>query len=891
MAQFPVRFIILLVAFVLILLFSGDLLSLYVDALWFKEVQYYPVFLKTLLTKIVLGLLHGLVFFILLYSNLSLAHRYRPVLRAFQEELDPLGPLLKPIILGGSFLLSLIVGFQGSTRWSDYLLFTHAVPFGTEDPLFKRDLGFYVFRFPFMAYAQGWFSSSLMMILLLCAVLYFYRQGLRIDPQGIFVDRAPRRHLAILGGIYLFLMSWSYYLDLYRLLYSTRGVVFGAVYADVYAKLPALWILLVLSLVAGGLLMIAGFRRGWFLPGLALGSLITVHLVGGSIIPDMLHRFQVAPNEIMMERPYIQHNIQATRFAYSLHRIDSEEFPAADDLTLADLAKNELTIKNIRLWEHRPLLATYQQLQQIRTYYNFVDVDNDRYIIDGAYRQIMLSPRELSYKNLPSRIWINEHLTYTHGYGVTLGPVSRISKEGLPEFFIKDIPPIATTNIVVKRPEIYYGEIPNDYVFVKTKALEFDYPAGAENVYTNYQGKGGVPIGSFLHKLAFATYFGSLKIILSNDITAESRIMYLRQIEQRVKKITPFIAYDDDPYLVITQEGRLVWILDGYTTTDKIPYSQPLEGLGNYIRNSVKATVDAYDGTLNFYIGDPEDPIIRAYSTVFPGLFQPLDQMPEDLQNHLRYPQDFFKVQAHMYSVYHMEDPQIFYNKEDLWNIPQKENRDMEPYYTVMKLPGEKKEEFILLIPFTPAKRDNLSAWLAARTDPPHYGKLIVYIFPKQKLIFGPRQVENIINQDAFISQQLTLWSQQGSQVIRGNVLVIPVEDSLLYVSPLYLASSSAGSLPELRRVITAYGNQLVMEENLEASLNSLFGGRPLTPQTGIRETRPPTQSIQQLATSALELYRQSQSFLKEGRWSEYGEAIKKFEETLRELANKVKKE
>jgi uncharacterized membrane protein (UPF0182 family) len=891
MGHSPVKSVILLVTFVLLLLFSGDLLSLYVDALWFKEVQYYPVFLKTLLTKLALGLIHGLAFFILLYPNLSLAQRYRPAVRVAQEELDPLGPFLKPIILGGSFLLSLIIGFQGSTRWSAYLLFSHAVSFGMEDPLFKKDLAFYVFQFPFLTYVQGWLSSTLMMILLLCTVLYFYRQGVRMDPQGIFVDRAPRRHLVILGGIYLFLLSWSYYLDLYRLLYSTRGVVFGAVYADVNARLPMLWVLLVLSLVAGALLIIAGFRRGWFLPGLAVGSLIIVHIVGGSIVPDMLHRFQVAPNEIMMERPFIQHNIQATRFAYNLHRIDSQEFPASDDLTPADLAKNELTTKNVRLWEHRPLLATYQQLQQIRTYYNFVDVDNDRYVIDGEYRQIMLSPRELSYKNLPSRIWINEHLTYTHGYGVTLGPVSRISKEGLPEFFIKDIPPIATTNIAVQRPEIYYGEIPNDYVFVKTKALEFDYPSGAENVYTNYQGKGGVPASSFLRKLAFATYFGSLKIILSNDITAESRIMYSRHIAQRVRKVTPFIVYDEDPYMVITQEGRLVWILDGYTTTDKIPYSQPLERLGNYIRNSVKATVDAYDGTLNFYIGDPEDPIIRAYSTIFPGLFQPLDQMQADLRDHLRYPQDFFKVQAHMYSTYHMEDPQIFYNKEDLWNIPQKDNRDMEPYYTIMKLPGEKKEEFILLIPFTPSKRDNLSAWMTARTDAPHYGKLIVYVFPKQKLIFGPRQVENRINQDAYISQQLTLWSQQGSQVIRGNVLVIPVENSLLYVSPLYLASSAAGSLPELRRVITAYGNRLVMEENLEAALNSLFGRQPLMSQRQAGEVRPPAQSIQQLVSLAQDLYRQSQNLLKEGRWSEYGEAIKKFEETLRELANRIKKE
>jgi len=891
MGRSPIRVAVLLVLFVLFLLFSGDLLSLYMDALWFKEIQYYPVFLKTLTTKLLMGLAHGLVFFVILYPNLSLAQRYQPGLRLFQEQQDPLGPFWKAILLGGSLLLALIIGFQGSTQWKDYLLFTHSVPFGMEDPLFKKDLDFYVFRFPFITHLQGWFSSTLMMTLLLCGLLYFYRQGIRIDPSGIFVDRVPRRHLGILGGVYLLALSWSYYLDLYRLLYSTRGVVFGAVYADVNARLPVLWILLFLALVAGLLVIIAAFRRGWLLPGLAVGSLVVVHIVGGTIFPELLHRFQVAPNEIMMERPYIQHNIQATRFAYRLHRIDFQEFPASDDLTPADLAKNELTLKNIRLWDHRPLLATYQQLQQIRTYYNFVDVDNDRYVINGEYRQIMLSPRELSYRNLPSRIWINEHLTYTHGYGVTLGPVSRISKEGLPEFFIKDIPPVATTNIKVTRPEIYYGEAPNDYVFVKTKALEFDYPSGAENVYTTYEGKGGVPVSSFLRKLAFSTYFGSLKVVLSNDIVPESRIMYFRNIEQRVKKVTPFITYDQDPYMVITHEGRLVWIFDGYTTTDKIPYSQPLTGLGNYIRNSVKATVDAYDGTLNFYTGDPEDPIIRAYSAIFPGLFQPLDQMPSDLRDHLRYPQDFFKVQAHIYSTYHMEDPQIFYNKEDLWNIPQKENRDMEPYYTIMKLPGEKKEEFILLVPLTPSKRDNLSAWLAARSDSPNYGKLIVYIFPKQKLIFGPRQIENRIDQDAYISQQLTLWSQRGSQVIRGSLLVIPVEDSLLYIAPLYLASAAQGSLPELRRVITAYGNRLVMEENLEASLNSLFGGRPLVARAESEVAKPPTQSIDQLISSAQDVYRRSQNLLKEGRWAEYGESIQKFEEILKELAKRVKKE
>jgi uncharacterized protein len=886
-----IRLGILLLVLVLVLLFSGDLLSLYVDALWFKEIQYYPLFLKILITKIFIGLVHGVVFFAILFPNLSLAQRYRPGPREIESPEDPLAHYWKPILFGGSFLLSLIVALQGSTRWKDYLLFTNPIRFGIEDPLFQNDLGFYVFQFPFFAYIQGWLSSTLLMTLLFCGLFYFYKQGIRLDPRGIFVDRAPRRHLLLLAATYLFVLAWSYQIDLYNLLYSERGVVYGAVYTDVNAARPALWVLLFLALIAGFLFILAAFQRGWLLAGGTVGVLVIVHILGGTVIPELIYRFQVAPNEIVMETPYIQHNIQRTRFGYGLNRIESQEFAASEDLTWEELARNKLTTQNIRLWDHRPLLATYQQLQQIRTYYNFMDVDNDRYVIDGEYRQVMFSPRELSYENLPSRIWINEHLTYTHGYGVTLGPVSRISKEGLPEFFIKDIPPISTTSITVTRPEIYYGEAPNDYVFTRTRALEFDYPAGSENVYTTYEGKGGVPVSSFFRKLVFAAYFGSLKIILSNDITQDSRIMYFRHILERARKVTPYITYDRDPYLVITHQGRLVWMLDGYTTTDKIPYSKPLAGLGNYIRNSIKVTVDAYDGTLNFYISDPEDPIIRSYSQIFPGLFQPLTQMPADLREHLRYPQDFFRIQAHMYATYHMEDPQIFYNKEDLWNIPEKGNREMDAYYTIMKLPGEPKEEFILMVPFTPAKRDNMSAWLAARSDSPHYGKLIVFVFPKQKLIFGPRQIENRIDQDAFISQQLTLWGQRGSEVIRGSLLVIPIEDSLLYVSSLYLASVAAGSLPELRRVITAYGNTLVMEENMEASLRSLFEGRPIQPGPSIEGVEQAGQSTDQLIASALEAYRRSQEFIKAGRWAAYGESIQKLEEILTELAKRAEKE
>ncbi|RPI02757.1 MAG: UPF0182 family protein, partial [Zetaproteobacteria bacterium] len=514
------------------------------------------------------------------------------------------------------------------------------------------------------------------------------------------------------------------------------------------------------------------------------------------------------------------------------------------------------------------------------------------------------SARELSYKNLPSRIWINERLTYTHGHGVVLGPVNQITPEGLPEFWIKDIPPASSGPIKVTRPEIYFGEIANDvggdYVFVKTLAQELDYPAGDKNVYTTYAGQGGVPVQSFMRKALFALRFADIKILLSNDIVAESRVLYHRQIEERVKKAAPFVQFDRDPYLVIRKDGTLAWIVDGYTTTDRFPYSEPVRGLGNYIRNSVKAVVDAYHGSVAFYISEPEDPVIKAYAQAFPGLLQPLSAMPADLRPHVRYPQGLFGIQARMFATYHMQDPQVFYNKEDLWSIPRRavdgQEREIEPYYTIMRLPGEKAEEFILLIPFNPSKRDNMIAWMAARSDGPNYGKVLSYNFPKQKLIYGPRQIDARIDQDAFISQQLSLWGQAGSEVIRGSLLAIPLEQSLLYVQPLYLAAAK-GSLPELKRVIVYVGNQIAMEETLEASLAQLFGsaGRPqpavhtkAAAATGPLGTARDT-NVRGLADQALQQYGRAQDMLRQGNFAGYGEEIRRLEATLKALQERAK--
>jgi hypothetical protein len=708
-----------------------------------------------------------------------------------------------------------------------------------------------------------------------------------------------RAHLLTLGALILLVKAGGYYLDTYDLLFSPRGIIFGAGYSDINAQLPALRVLTILSLVCAAICIWQIGRRGIRPVFIALAVLLVGNIIGLGIYPTLLQRFRVVPNEVVAERPYIEQNIKFTRMAYGLDRIQEEEFPAEETLTAEDLRKNDATIKNIRLWDHRPLLVTYAQLQEIRTYYRFVDVDNDRYMVDGQLRQVMLSARELSYRNLPSRIWINEHLTYTHGFGVVMGPVNRITPEGLPDFWIKDIPPASTGPIKVARPEVYYGEIGNEYVFVKTRAQELDYPAGDKNVYSNYAGEGGVPIQSFLRKILFALRFGDVKIVLSNDIIGESRVMYYREIGERVKKAAPFLQFERDPYLVIGQDGRLFWIIDAYTTSNQFPYSEPVRGMGNYIRNSVKAVVDAYNGSLAFYLSEPDDPVVKAYAQAFPGLFQPLSAMRADLRPHIRYPQEFFAVQARMFATYHMRDPQVFYNKEDLWNIPRKtiegQEREMESYYTIMRLPGEKIEEFILLTPFNPSKKDNMIAWMAARSDGPHYGKLIAYIFPKQKLIYGPRQIEARIDQDAFISQQLSLWSQRGSQVIRGSLLAIPIERSLLYVEPLYLAAEK-GSLPELKRVIVAFGNQIAMEENLEASLAQIFGGpgkqrvvaRAEAPQAPGPAPGGP-ESIRGLVDQAWQQYARAQEFLRQGNFAGYGDEVKRLEGTLKALRERAR--
>ncbi|MBI2467549.1 MAG: UPF0182 family protein [Candidatus Rokubacteria bacterium] len=895
MRRVPV--LVLLVVLFVVLPLGAQAVSLYTDWLWFHEVGFPAVFTTVLYAKALLGLLAGVLIFLLLYLNLRLTARGQGPEIAILEEAEPqlpqlpswplIRPLYQRLLLPGCLVVSFMLAAPVAGRWQEAIQFLNAVGFGVADPLFGRDVGFYVFTYPLLTAVYQFVFFVGLVTLVAVAAVYVLSQGIRLTPHGPVVHPWAKGHLLTLAAALLLVKVWGYVLDRYGLLFSPGGASFGATYSDVNATLPALKVAIGLAGVAAIACLVQIMRPGL---RLALGGLalwLAGSFIGLTAYPTLIQRLHVVPNEIAAERPYIERSIAATNRAYGLDRIEERPFPAEEELTAATLRKNEPTIRNIRLWEHRPLLDSYSQLQEIRTYYKFVDVDNDRYRLDGEYRQVMLSARELSHAHLPSRIWINEHLVYTHGYGAVVGPVNRVTREGLPEFFVKDIPPVAADPLKITRPEIYYGEVANPYVLVRTRTKELDYPVGDQNVYTTYAGDGGVGIGSFWRRLLFAARFGEIKILLARDLTSESRILYHRQIAERVQKIAPFLRLDRDPYPVITKDGRIVWLLDAYTTSERYPYSQPTRDVGNYIRNPLKITVDAYHGTVRLYVVEPDEPLIRVYARAFPGLFQPLDAMPEDLRAHIRYPQDLLAIQARMYAAYHMRDPQVFYNKEDLWNIPTRKaearEAEMEPYYTIMRLPRETREEFVLLLPFTPVRRDNMIAWLAARSDLPHYGKLLLFDFPKGKLVFGPRQIEARIDQDAFISQQISLWSQAGSQVIRGSLLAIPIEESLLYVQPLYLAAER-GRLPELKRVITAFGNRIAMEETLEASLQQLFGGRAPEPDAAPRAAAARAEPAQRLATQALEHFQKAQEHLRRWNWTGFGEELRRVEEILRNL-------
>ena len=889
--MFKNRLILILILVAVILPFASSLVSFYADWLFFVETGFSSVFTTTLYAKTGAGLLSGAVLFAVLLINVIYANRAHfpasgvfMVGGAIRVQRDDVARFVKPLALLASLLLALFAGNWGALRWEEVLLFTNRVDVGTVDPVIGKDIGFYLFTLPLLEMLKGFASFVLLATAVVVGVVYFVRGGITLSERGAAVDEKVRRHLAVLVGAFSFAIAAGFYLDSFRLLYANNGAFYGAGYVDVNSRLLTYRALTFLTPLAGIMLAVGGWKGTWRMALLPPIIVVALYVIGIRVYPGVLQKFKVAPNELALETPYIENNLKFTRFGYDLEKIETVPFDVDAKLSAADIANNDATIKNIRLWDHAPLLKTYSQLQQIRTYYKFFDVDNDRYKVNGQYTQVMLSPRELSYADLPSKNWINERLIFTHGNGITFGPVSRISKEGLPEFFVKDIPAVSLADIKVTRPEIYFGELSNDYVVVKTKVPEFSYPTATGNVNTTYAGKGGVPIDSLLKKALFAAQFKTEKILLSSDITAESRIIYNRNVNERIRAIAPFLRFDGDPYMVVDEKGGLKWMVDAYTYSDRLPYSKPLKGGINYMRNSVKAVVDAYDGAVSFYVSDSDDVLVKVYSRMFPGLFKPLAAMPEDLRKHVRYPHQFLQVQAAMFAAYHMTDPKVFYNKENLWEIPTLGEKPMEPYYTIMKLPGEKVEEYILLLPFTPSKRDNLAAWLTARCDGANYGKIKAYTFPRDRLIYGPKQIDARINQDSFISQQLSLWNQRGSEVIRGSLLVIPIEKSLLYVQPLFLAADKA-ALPELKRVIVAFGDQVVMEENLELALQRLFGGKKAV--TAVTTSAPADSKATPaaLAKEAMSFYEKAVALQRQGNWSGYGEELRKLEQVLKRMA------
>ncbi|MFM0730352.1 UPF0182 family protein [Paraburkholderia sediminicola] len=886
-----VRRIAMMVAVVVgAVIVAGRLTGVVVDWLWFASIGYVDVFWTTVSAKALLFAAAFVASASVIAASGFLAHRYarRPgnwqvetarlagtpeFISELAEQLAPRIPW-RASVAGSAIVLALFIAGGEISNWDLVLRFLHQVPYGDRDPVFGRDISFYLFSLPAYLAFKNWLLQLIFCSALVAAAVYGVRGDITFERAPRVLSVAAAAHASALLGAFFLLKAWSYTLDRFLLLYGDNGVVVGAGYTDIHVELPVLWVLVGLAAVAAVACWVNMRRQDYRIPVASVLLVFGTSFVFALIYPALFERLYVKPSELQLEMPYIKHNIALTRMAYGLNQVAVKPFPAEQELNLASLEANRATIDNIRLWDVQPLMDTYAQLQEIRTYYKFFSVDIDRYRLDAGYRQVMLSARELEPSMLPAnaQTWVNLHLLFTHGNGVVMSPVTEKSTEGLPSFYLQDIPPVAHGGPAIREPRLYFGEGGEGYVIVKGSVPEFDYPKGKDNVYTAYSGSDGIGIGSTARRSLFAWQFNDPNILLTDYITNGSRILLHRNIQDRVRTIAPFLRLDHDPYLV-TSNGRLFWMQDAYTTSSWFPYAQPgFDDGGNYIRNAVKVVVDAYNGTVDFYVSNPNDPIMRTYQRIFPSLFKPLAAMPQDLQQHIRYPEELFQIQAQLYRVYHMDAPEVFYNREDLWQVPREligidggnsPGTPMTPYYMIMRLPEEPREEFVLMLPMVPSQRDNMIAWLAARCDPPNYGKLVVYAFPKDKLVYGPFQIEARIQQNTEISQQISLWNQMGSRVIRGHLLVVPIENSILYISPLYLRAES-GQLPELKRVIAAYGDRVVMGETLGEALAALFKeSAPLGAQ--------PQGTADARAREALAHYDRAIERLKAGDWSGFG--------------------
>ena len=862
--------------------------SLYGDYLWFEQVGYTGVFLTILGYRIALFAAVTVVTAAVLLASLRLA------LERVGDQ--PAG--LRTAYVAAVVVVSGVIGLRYAASWDVVLRFLHAVPFGRLDPVYGREVGFYVFDLPLFRLAVGYVRLLAFAALGVGLVVYAREYGATQleTPVGeevaafdtfTFLTRLREHafeHLVPIAGVLLVAVGAGFYLDRFGLVYSTRGTVFGVGATDQVVFRPLL-VLLALTAVLGGLVFVASV---WWRDSRAVTIPVAVlvgFLVFGNAAGFVYQDFIVEPDELNKEARYIENEIEFTSHAYALDRIEARDFPVAEEISMERIEANPGTIDNIRLWDPRPLLTTYNELQIFRTYYTFTDVDVDRYEIDGEETEVMVSAREIDFEALPpeSQSWVNRHLVYTHGFGIVMTPVGQVTGEGLPELFVRNIPPNSSVGIEITQPRIYYGENTDTYAVVNTGTEELDYPSGDQNVYTSYAADGGVQLDSALKEVVYAAKFGAPSIVLSDSVTRESRLQFNRDVQTRARTIAPFLEYDSDPYIVAS-DGRLYWIYDAYTTTDGYPYARPIRFKGervNYVRNSVKVVIDAYTGETTYYVADADDPVIQTYERAFPDLFEPLEAMPTDLRDHIRYPEDAFSVQATMYLDYHMKEPQVFYNKEDSWRIPDEVTRGervpMDPYYIIMTIPGEQTPEFVMIQPYIPRGKENMIGWLAARSDRPNYGRLEAFLFSKQQLVFGPMQIESRIDQDTEISQRITLWSQAGSSVIRGNLLAIPIDDTIIYVEPLFLESREEGSLPELKRVIIAQGDRLTMQPTLEQALAVRFGTG-----NGTAGPQAPGGPISADELSRLRtLYDEAEAALREGDFETYARRISQIGELL----------
>jgi hypothetical protein len=906
--------ILLVAIIVLAFLLLPAIAELYANIAWYKSIGFSSVFIIPFVTRLLAGLAGfiiitgGLLLNFGVFNRLSKGRLYisqNPEGNIVQQPKE-VGGIAKKIF----FFISVIVGIFGglaiSGSWQTILKFIHRSPFGETDPVFGYDIAYYVFTLPFIELVAGLLFFLLIISFLVSSLLYAWHIAFHHLEQKVklwksvsmpFVPDTAKKHLSILLILgFLLVGFYLYAISLPGLLLKQHSLLNGANYTDLHAHLPVTYVLIGicgLAVVVGVYILIRGQYRLW-VPVIALYFLVLV--LGGGLYPTLLQSLVVSPNELSKEFTNLEHHISATRQAWDLNEVESKELSGDQELTMTDIEENQSTVNNIRLWDRGPLLDTFSQLQEIRTYYNFNSLDTERYQLNGEYQQLSLAPRELDYNNLPKRNFINEKLTYTHGMGAAVTPINQVTEEGLPVLYVKDLPPTSTREkLNIEQPAIYYGENQSDYVIANTESKEFHYPGREGNVYQNYTGNGGVLLDSPWKKALMAINFGSYKIFLNSDITDESRMLYHRNINGRIEKALPFLSFDSDPYLIIA-DGDLKWIRDAYTTTDHYPYSAKMAGI-NYMRNSVKVVVDAYDGDINAYIMDEEDPLIQTYASIFPEIFKTEEEMPDAVKEHIRYPEDLFSRQTVLYTEYHMDNPQDFYNKEDLWTFPRlmstTRGESVGPVMRrlIMKLPGEDKEEFVLMLPYTPEGKNNMISWIAARSDGEHYGKLVNYRFPKDSLAYGPQQIISRINQRTEISQQISLWDQSGSEVLQGNLYVIPIEESILYVRPLYLRARDS-RMPELKRVIVAHKESIAMEPTLDQALQAIFGNGEETEQEETEqeaEGQPRIQpEIRELVEELEQLFELSIREQQKGNWSGYGNALEELHNKIQQLRDRT---